>query len=62
MRSLLRHPNYYKKVLTFCSRSMGMGGKSINFGDKKINNSKFYKNKKLSKIDDIDVDKILVSK
>ena len=39
-----------------------MSGKSINFGDKKINKSNFYKNKKLFKTDDVDVNKILVSK
>ena len=39
-----------------------MSGKSINFGDKKINKNNFYKNKKILKIDDIDVNKILVSK
>ena len=39
-----------------------MTGKSINFGDKKINKSNFYKSKKLFMIDDIDVNKILVSK
>ena len=39
-----------------------MSGKSIKFGDKKINKSNFYKNKKLFKTEDIDVDKILVSK
>ena len=39
-----------------------MSGKNVNFGDKKIKRSKFYKNKKTFKIDDIDVNKILVSK
>ena len=39
-----------------------MSGKSINFEDKKINRSNFCKNKKLFKIEDIDADKILVSK
>ena len=39
-----------------------MNGKDIIFIDEKINKSNFYKNKKLSKIDDIDVNKILVSK
>ena len=39
-----------------------MSGKSINFGDKKINNSTFYKNKKLFNTHDLDVNKILVSK
>ena len=39
-----------------------MGGKEVNFGDGKINKSNFYKSKKLFKIEDIDVNKILVSK
>ena len=39
-----------------------MSGKNIIFNDKKIKKSRFYKNKKISKIDDIDVDKILISK
>ena len=39
-----------------------MSGKSINFDDKKINKSNFYKNKKLFNLNDIDVNKILVSK
>ena len=39
-----------------------MCGKSINFDDKKINKSSFYKNKKLFSLNDIDVNKILVSK
>ena len=39
-----------------------MIGKSINSGDKKISKSDFYKNKKLFKIEDIDVNKLLVSK
>ena len=39
-----------------------MSGKTIIFNDKKINKSNLYKNKKLSKIDGIDADKILVSK
>ena len=39
-----------------------MSGKSINFNDKKINESNFYKNKKLFGLNDIDVNKILVSK
>ena len=38
-----------------------MSGKNINFGDQKIKKSEFYKNKKISRIDDIDVIKILVS-
>ena len=39
-----------------------MSGKSINFGDKYINKSSFYKNKILFSLNDIDVNKILVSK
>ena len=39
-----------------------MSGKNVNFGDKEIKKSGFYKNKKVIKIDDIDVNKILVSK
>ena len=39
-----------------------MTGKNIIFNDKKINKNDFYKNKKQFKIDDIDVNKILVSK
>ena len=39
-----------------------MCGKNINFDDKKIKTSDFYKNKKTLQIDDIDVNKILVSK
>ena len=38
-----------------------MNGKNIIFDDKKIKKSYFYKNKKLSNIDDIDVNKILIS-
>ena len=39
-----------------------MTGKSINFDDKNINTSSFYKNKKLFSLNDIHVSKILVSK
>ena len=39
-----------------------MSGKNINFDYKKILKSHFYKNKKITKIDDIDVNKTLVSK
>ena len=38
-----------------------MSGKNINFDDKKIFKSDFYKNKKITKINGIDVNKILVS-
>ena len=39
-----------------------MNGKNINFDDKKIKRSSFYKNKKINNIKDIDVNNILVSK
>ena len=39
-----------------------MSGKNINFDDKKIKKSDFYKNKKINKIDDINLNNILVSK
>ena len=39
-----------------------MSEKSINFEDKKINKSTFYKNKTLFNIHHLDVNKILVSK
>ena len=40
-----------------------MNGKNINFDDKKIKKSDFYKkNKNIFNIDDVDVNKILVSK
>ena len=39
-----------------------MSGKSVNFDKKKIKKSEFHKNKKVASIDDIDANKILVSK
>ena len=39
-----------------------MSGKNINFDDKKNQKSDFYKTKKAFQIDDIGVNKILVSK
>ena len=39
-----------------------MSGKNTNFNDKKIKTSDFYKDKKITKIEDIDANKILVSK
>ena len=38
-----------------------MNGKNINFNYKKIKKTEFYKNKKIFNIDDINVNKILVS-
>ena len=39
-----------------------MSGKNIIFNDKKVQKSEFYENKKVFQIDDVDVNKILVSK
>ena len=39
-----------------------MSGKNINFDDKKIKKNDFYKNKKVNKIDDINVNNILILK
>ena len=39
-----------------------MNGKNINFNNKSIKKTEFYKNKKIFKIDDTDVNKVLVSK
>ena len=39
-----------------------MSETTINFGDKKVNKSNFWKNKKIFKIEDININKVLVSK
>ena len=39
-----------------------MSGKNLNFGDKKINKSNFYENKKLFKMEDVDINNILISR
>ena len=39
-----------------------MSGKNINFDEKKIKKCDFYKNKKAFQIDNVDVNKVLVSK
>ena len=51
-----------KYFCIFFSYSIRMSRKSINCDDEKINMSHFYKNKKPFIIDDIDVNKILISK
>ena len=58
------YPNYYKKIFYFFSLSyIRMNGKNINFNNKKIKKSTFtIKTKKIFNIDDIDVNKMLVSK
>ena len=61
MWPLLVHPNHYKKIFTFFLSSIRMSRKHVNFGDKKIKKNK-NKNKTVTMIDDIDVNKILVSR
>ena len=39
-----------------------MSGKTINFNDKKVRKSSFYKNEKIYGIEDIDINNVLVSK
>ena len=51
-----------KIFLLHFSPSIKISRKSINFDDKKISKSHFCKNKKLFNVQDIDVNKILVSK
>ena len=46
----------------FFSPSTRMSRKNKTFEDKKIKKSDFHKNKKVTKIDNIDANKILVSK
>ena len=50
------------KFAFFFSPSIRISGKNIIFNDKKISKSDFYKNKKLSRMENIDVNKILISK
>ena len=49
-------------MFTFFSQSTRTSGKSIIFNDKNINKNNVHKNKKLFKIDDIDINEISVSK
>ena len=51
-----------EKKITFFSSNITMSANNISFGDRKITKRDFNKNKKISMIDDIDVNKILVSK
>ena len=51
-----------KKYIYIFLQYIRMSSKSANFGDKKIEKSDFYKNKKVAKIDDFDVNKTLVFK
>ena len=51
-----------KTFYIISSQYIRMSGKNINFDDKKIRRSTFYKNKKINNIEDIDANNILVSK
>ena len=59
------HSTYTKIVMksffNFFSPIIRMSRKNANFGEKKSSKSAFYENKKVTKIDDIDANKILVS-
>ena len=60
---LLGMQSNIKKFLHFFSSSVRMGGKSIIFNDKKTKKKKKnHKSKRLFNIDDIDVNKISISK
>ena len=48
-----------KQFFTFFSQSIRTSGKSLNFEDKEVNKSNFCKNKKLFKIEDININNIL---
>ena len=48
----------YRKFYFFSLLFIRMSGNNINFGDKKTKKGDFCKNKKVIKIDDIDINKI----
>ena len=52
----------YKKKILFLSQYKRISGKNIDFDNKSIKKSAFYKNKSVFRIEDIDVNKIFVSK
>ena len=52
----------YKKIFTFFSNKYKNQWKEHKFWRQKINKRNFYKNKKLFKIEDIDINNMLVSK
>ena len=51
-----------KNFTFFSLQYIRMSGKNINFDDKKIKKSIFYKNKIINNIEEIDINNILVSK
>ena len=62
--NIYNHCTYAQIIKFFSLQSIRMNGNSINFDNNKIKKTDFYnnKNKKIFNIDDIDVNKILVSK
>ena len=53
---------YQYKKNYFSLQYIKVSGKNINFNDKKIKKSAFYKNKTINNIEDINFNNILVSK
>ena len=51
-----------KKILLFFSLSIRMSKNSIKFDGQKIKRDDFYKNRKIFNMNDIDANKILISK
>ena len=51
-----------KKIYFFSLHNIRISRSSLNFNNEKILKSDFYKHKKIFNIDNIDVNKILVSK
>ena len=55
-------PKLLKKYIVLFSSTLRMSGKNMNFGDKKLKKVVFTETKKVIKIDDINISKMLVSK
>ena len=62
MWSLFVYPNCYLKNLLFLTKNENEWKERKFRRRKKIKKSKFYNNKKVTMIDDIDINKILASK
>ena len=60
LQNLLKYGKH-PQVLRITKPSIRMSDKNVNFGDKKVKESNFYESKKVFKIDDINVNKTLVS-
>ena len=62
MYTIIITKNYFKIILLFSPLHIRMNGNKINFDDKKSKKLQFQKNKKVFQIDNIDANKIIVSK